>query len=517
MRRVRWYGPSILLLVTTFLVMVTGPRLARHIAWAQEDVKILRVKDSLARNGTLAELSQSFRQVVQAVEPSVVYIQVSSKRRGNGPGGALEEDLFKRFFGPDALPRDREDGGRDGEMDRYNVPQTYGSGSGWVYDNLGHIVTNNHVIDNADVITIRFQDGSEREATIVGTDPKTDIAVLKIEGGDLHPASLAQDQAEQGDIVFAFGSPFRFEFSVSQGIVSAKGRRLGILDNKQGYEDFIQTDAAINPGNSGGPLTNIYGQVVGMNTAIATRSGGYQGLGFAIPIDMVVNIVEQLIATGKVSRGYLGIYIADLDPKLARTFGYEGEGVLVENPIDGGPAIKAGVQRGDIISHIDGHKVGSADELRNLVAGLPPGTTLDLEVFRAGEQLELEITIAELPEQVASAGTKRDPFEVRDEQGRELLRKLGIESATALTEEIAERLDIEFQPGVVIQSVRRGSVAAAGRLAPRQVITAVMGAPVDSVEQLVTELRKHDLSSGVRISVFERDVRRFVLLELPNE
>ncbi len=522
LRRVLWYGPTVMLLATTLLVMIAGPRLARKIAWAQNDSQILLVKDSLAKNPSLADLSKAFRQVAKVVEPSVVHIRVSTARRSHS-SGRLDDDLLRRFFGPDRLPDrfrpDPDDESPDGEPDdlkQYDVPQAYGSGSGWVYDNDGHIITNYHVIDSADVITVRFHDGSEREAEIIGTDPKTDIAVIKIDGGELYPATLAKETVEQGDIVFAFGSPFRFEFSVSQGIVSAKGRRLGILENNQGYEDFIQTDAAINPGNSGGPLTNIYGRVVGMNTAIATRSGGNQGLGFAIPVDMVRNIVDQLIASGKVSRGYLGIYITSLDPKLARTFGYDGEGVLVENPIEDGPAIEAGVERGDIITHINDTPVTSADGLRNLVAAYPPGTELTISVFRDGETLDLTVTIAELPDQVSVAVTDPKGSGDTDSPGKQLLRKLGLTSVVGFTEEHAKQLEMPFEPGVLIKAVRANSAAAAAGITNRLVITDVMGVPVDSVTALSEQLAAHDLAKGVRVSVRDRVNRRFVLLELPE-
>ncbi|NJL31408.1 MAG: PDZ domain-containing protein, partial [Phycisphaerales bacterium] len=252
-----------------------------------------------------------------------------------------------------------------------------GSGSGWVYSADGHIITNNHVIEEADRIEVRFFNGESMDAVVVGTDPKTDVAVIKVDATKLHASTLATEPVEQGEIVFAFGAPFRFEFSMSQGIVSGQGRQLGILAERQGYENFIQTDAAINPGNSGGPLTNIYGQVVGMNTAIASRTGAFNGLGFAIPIDMVKKVVDELIATGTVQRGYLGIFIEELDPRMARTFGYDGKGVLVTNPIDGGPAAEAGVQRGDIITKVEGKPVSTPDELRNLVADLAPGKRYD--------------------------------------------------------------------------------------------------------------------------------------------
>jgi len=529
MRPIRWYGPSVVLLVTTLLVMILGPQMARKIAWAQADGHIQLVKDTLSNNLSLAEMSDAFRMVAQAVEPSVVHVSVKQRARAH-PQRHPNEELLKRFFGPNkhwGNPGDGEDDSKQNDsLDRYNVPQVLGNGSGWVYDTDGHIITNYHVVKGADVITVRFHDGTEREAQVVGKDPKTDIAVLEIDDNNLHPATLADEPVEQGDIVFAFGSPFRFEFSMSQGIVSGKGRQLGILNRRgsdgsviAGYENFIQTDAAINPGNSGGPLVNIYGQVVGMNTAIATRTGAYNGLGFAIPVPMVHHVVEQLINTGKVSRGYLGVFITDLDPKLGRTFGFEGKGVLVENPIEDSPADQAGIKRGDIITKINSQAVNNADDLRQRVADYPPGTTLSIELYRMGEELlTIDVTIGELPDRIASAsGMDSGGTDPANDEGIELLRKLGLQSVTAYTEELANRLDIDFTPGVIVKSVRPNSAAAAVGVAKKNIITAVMGTPVKSVQDLVDALSEHDLTKGVRVSILDDNLPRFVLLELPEQ
>jgi len=535
MKRIRNYGPMVLLMVT-MLVMWVGPSLIQKIAWAQAGARITLIRDSLEQNSSLAQLSGAFRKVAQVVEPSVVHIQVSV-RQGHRTthGGKSKQEWLRRFFGPHGSERvpgfpgeswaeghdeNDENNEQDQDLKRYSVPRVVGTGSGWVYDGAGHVITNNHVIKGADVITVRFHDGSERKAIVVGTDPKTDVAVIKIEGGQLHPAVLANESVEQGDIVFAFGSPFGFEFSVSQGIVSAKGRQLGIL-SRGGYEDFIQTDAAINRGNSGGPMTNIYGQVVGMNTAIASRSSGFQGLGFAIPVSMLGHVVDQLIDHGKVSRGYLGVYIADLDPKLARTFEYKGQGVLVEDPIQGGPAQEAGIRRGDIIAGINGQPVRNASELRQVVALFAPGTKLSLDVFTDGEKETIEVTIGLLPDDKIAAAKRRKEHEnqrdIVDRTDQELLRNLGFGSIVTVTKKLARQLRIKPMSGVLVESVRRNSAAAAAGIAESQIITAVMGVKVESVEQLVEELKRHDIASGIRISVMDDDVERFVFLEFPKE
>ncbi|MDX1682517.1 MAG: trypsin-like peptidase domain-containing protein, partial [Phycisphaeraceae bacterium] len=430
MQRVRHYGPTVVLLLTAGLVLILGPRVARQLAWASADAEIHAARANLKDNAGLAQLSEAFRNVARVVEPSVVHVQVFARR------APRQENPLDRFFGPrrhEPEPRDEP------EYEEFDVPQLRGNGSGWVFDTDGHVVTNHHVIADADEIKLRFQDGSEHEATVVGSDPKTDIAVLKVENATLHPAARAGQPVEKGDIVFAFGSPFRFDFTVSQGIVSAKGRQLRLIES--GYENFIQTDAAINPGNSGGPLTNIHGEVVGMNTAIASRTGAYNGLGFAIPVKMVQSIVTQLIEDGSVTRGYLGVYIEDLSPRMARTFGYEGDGgVLVTKPIDGGPAAKAGVQRGDIITHVNERPVDDVNALRHAVAGIRPGAQVPVTLFRNGKSLDLTIEVAALPKQSPMARQPDDdtqPEANPEAEHLEMLAKLGLEGVNTLTQALA--------------------------------------------------------------------------------
>jgi serine protease Do len=548
MDRIKWYGPTLLLAATAVGVMTMGPSVARHIVWAQSDAKIVLAKNELAENKSLAEMSNAFRKVAQAVEPSVVSIVVSVKPKarhinnhGMGPGapGAQNpEDLLRRWFGPRSMPdpdqgeTDEDNSGPDNpepdsRNDAYSVPRIMGNGSGWVYDEKGHIITNNHVVQGADVITVRFQDGSEREGTVVGTDPKTDVAVISVKGGDLHPASIATEVVQQGDIVCAFGSPLSFEFSMSQGIVSAKGRQLGILSQRDqsgnrvsGYENFIQTDAAINPGNSGGPLTNIRGEVVGMNSAIASKTGMFSGLGFAIPVDMVINVADQLIRSGKVSRGYLGILIRDLDPKMAKSFNFTGKGVLIESPIEGGPGAKAGMKDGDIITQLDGIVITNSEELRRYVANVRPGGKIAAKVFRDGKTLDLTLQVAEQPDQVAAAKPNSPLPQGNVEKGAEVLRRVGIESVRPLTEEFVTRFKLKTgTTGVLVEGVRQDSAAAAAGIVRGTIITDVMGKPVTKVDELVEQLEAHGLSKGqsVRIRVVDPMGARFVILDLPKD
>jgi serine protease Do len=524
------------LLMTALVVMLMGPAVTRQLAHVHKAEELHQIRNDLHQNGTLAELSNAFRQVAQTVEPSVVHIQVAmrSPHRGAPDADSLEE--FRRFFGPQFEERfrreqERRENGED--MQEYDVPRPTGTGSGWVYTEDGYIITNNHVItgrDNqtvADKITVKFANGSQYDATVVGRDPKTDIAVIKIDGGPFHAAAIAQEDVEQGDMVFAFGSPLGYEFSMSQGIVSAKGRTLDII--AEGYEMFIQTDAAINRGNSGGPLTNIYGEVIGMNTVIASRTGDFNGLGFAIPVAQIHEVADQLIESGEVTRGYLGIQINDLTADMARTFGYEGRGVLVERPIKGTPAAEAGLEAGDIIVTVDGNPVSDTNDLRFLVANKRPGTAIKLEIFRNGEIIEKTITVARLTDDAIArarggqgGGAPGEPDEAEDHEA-EVLRKLGLEMVRTYDRELAERLGMPEAAGVIVEDVRSRSVAAANRILPRTIITHVMGKPVATVAELVAELESHDLTEPVRLRLLVHNPRtdefitRFVLVELPKE
>lgn len=539
MNRIRWYGPTLALLVTALLVMVTGPGLVRQIAHAHQAESIQLVKDELAQAPSLAMMNESFRRVAEVVSPSVVRIDTFTKRdqrmsRFRGGRDMLRE-WFERgdlgqlmpFMTPDDDGQSPQKSDED-NFSEYDQPTPNGNGSGWVFDEQGHIVTNAHVVANTDKIQVRFTDGTVRQATVVGTDPKSDIAVIKVEAGSLIPASIATDPVHQGEIVFAFGAPFRFENSMSQGIVSATNRsRVGILAGRAGYENFIQTDAAINPGNSGGPLTNIRGQVVGMNTAIATRSSGpgtatFSGLGFAIPADQIVRVVEDLLDDGNVAYGFIGIGMPanDLTPEMAATFGYDGKGVLIENVIAGFPGEKAGLRRGDIVTQVNDIPVSTNDQFRNLVSSFAPGTQITLKVFRDGKYKELPTTLADASDHTLVSRAPNSPAESKNS---DTLLKLGIESAVTMSETLAKRFGIEFVPGALVTGVRPGSIAAASAgLEPGSIITDVHGTAITTVGELTAALDQADLGTGVRMSVHEYDKRtresrdRYVFMQLPE-
>ena len=438
-------------------------------------------------------------EVDDAVSPAVVTVQSTKNlrptrqgRRSLPPG--FENSPFRRFFGEDFFFFGPDDSGRG--------LRQQGTGSGVIISADGYILTNNHVIDGSDEITVVLVGGKKHKATLVGADPKTDLAVLKIDANGLVAAPLGNSDALQvGEWVLAVGNPFNLEQTVTAGIVSAKGRaNVGIAD----YEDFLQTDAAINPGNSGGPLVNLKGEVVGINTAIATNTGQSAGIGFAIPINMARSIKDNLIANGRVQRGYLGVMIQDLDEDLSRSFKFDGtRGVLIGDVVPDGPGAKAGLKNGDIVVRYNGREMDNVQHLRNAVAETTPGKEVPIEVFRDGKIEKLTITIGELSGQPVASG--KAP--AND------MKKLGMTLQT-LTPEQARELGLrEGTRGVLITEVEPDGLAAFAGLQPRQVISSVNGNPVNDVEQFSREVAKQDLKEGLRLHVKSAQGSRFVYLK----
>jgi serine protease Do len=503
---IRWYGPSLILLLTVVTVMLLGPRLTRQIVWNQTDARITQVRQDLTGDAHLSQLSASFSKVSEAVEPSVVHVQTFGTTARSG-----------------------------GLFSRYDPPQRLGNGSGWVYrhpprdggEPRNYILTNHHVVAGAALIRVRFADGSEHTAELVNSDQPTDVAVLRVDDAYLHPAAISDEPVAKGQIVFAFGSPFRFDFSVSQGIVSASGRQLDFSDPGK-YEDFIQTDAAINPGNSGGPLTDIYGRVVGMNTAIASsrRSpddpGGFMGLGFAIPVQMAVDVATRILDDGQFDRGYLGVYIADLTPELAESFGHRGtRGVLVEHPVGDGPADLAGLRPGDIVTHVQDEPVLNVDDLRYRVAGFAPGSELQVTALRDGRRTKFRVTLTQLPPaNSASRLRPRSTFVPQSTAQIDALRALGIERVADFDRSHAAQQGQDAIEGVMIIDLRPGSVAAGQRLAPTAIITHVGDTRVRNTAELRAALDDLNPWEPLRLTAVYWDynlaeyVTRFALLDV---
>jgi serine protease Do len=425
-------------------------------------------------------LGRTFAQVASQVGPSVVSIQMTKVQKM--PRG-MTGNPFRFFFGPGP---GSPFGGDDDDDDAPQMPgrKQRGAGSGVVIDARGYILTNNHVAGDADELKVTFQDGKTLPAKVVGADPRTDLAVIKVEPGDykLKAATLGDSEKVQvGEFVMAIGNPFGLDHTVTIGVLSAKNR--GGLGKTQ-YEDFLQTDASINPGNSGGPLVNVDGEVIGINTAIL-GPGGNIGIGFAVPSSMAKPIADQLIANGKVRRPYLGILMQDLTPELAKSMGKAPEkGAIVSNIQPGSPADKAGVKPGDVIVAVDGQPVDGSKAVQRTVLTKKIGQKVDVQVWRDGKEVKLAATTSELPD---DANAKGGPQGGRDKESPKA--KLGIGLQT-LTPDLAERLGVgRGVKGAVIASVREGSPAQEAGLREGDVIVEVDRRAVTSADDAVKALR----------------------------
>ncbi|HBP17220.1 MAG TPA: serine protease [Planctomycetes bacterium] len=453
-------------------------------------------------------LSNAFSSVSQKVLPSVVFIEVEREvagQLGTGPGGfndpfdLFNDDFFERFFRrrmPEGSPKRQEP-----QQPRY---RQQGQGSGFIVGADGTILTNHHVVGDADKIRVKLPDGRSFEAEVVGTDPQTDVAVIKLKGKVSGLPALAlgdSDRLRVGEWVVAVGNPFGLSQTVTVGVVSAKGRsRVGIVD----YEDFIQTDAAINPGNSGGPLVNLRGEVVGINTAIFSRSGGYQGIGFAIPIKLAGKIRKQLEANGKVTRGYLGVLIQDLTPELAQSFGITARrGVVVSEVTPDSPAAKAGLQVGDVIRKLDGREATDVGWLRNAVSMTAPGSRVKLTVLRDGAERELTVELGTLPAQ--------SPPNATSGSAESSTSDFGI-VAGELTPEEANRLGHALGSGVLVRSVEPNSPAALAGIQPGSLITRVGSTHVTSLATYRTAMAEAKKAGRALLLVKDGRGARFVVL-----
>jgi serine protease Do len=461
--------------------------------------------ESLRRTG------KAFASVAHAVSPSVVFIQVEGKASATrvtplpspfGDEWPFGDNFFKRFFGDEfsGIPRSPHSDESQGER------RFIGQGSGFVFlskDGLlsdkTYLLTNNHVVENAERIRVRFQNGSEYDATVTGRDPQSDVAVIEIEAGGLSALTLADSSdLEVGEWVVAIGNPFGLSHTLTVGVVSATGRTsVGIND----YEDFIQTDAAINPGNSGGPLANLDGNVVGMNTAIFSRSGGYMGIGFAIPSNLIKAIANQLIEQGEVTRGYLGIVIQQLTPELAESFNIKsGQGILVAQVSEDSPAQKAGLRQGDVIIVYGGEPVNDVGGFRNRVSLTPPGRMEQLTILRDGKRKILSVTIGKLNQEKLIVQVPAQSAE-----------EIGLTVQT-LTPQLAEQFDAEPGEGVVVTQVRPGSIAARAGIEPGSVILQVNGKAVQSAVEFQRVVEESSRGKRVVLLIRQGGIQRYVAL-----
>jgi serine protease Do len=501
-----------------------GTALIENVEFARAEQKVDSTREQLQN---VEDLSTVFRNVAKVIGPSVVQIQmrktIKEVRQGpSGPG----DDFLRRFFqqhegqggqgdqggpGGQTNPNDQNDQNENNDNqapddDSQDLQET-GTGSGVIMEVDGsdaYIVTNNHVAGGATDLTVTLADGRTIKGTTLGADAKSDLAIVKISADHLIAAKWGDsEQLDQGDWVLAFGSPFGYVGSMTHGIVSALNRNAGILGS-MGYEHFIQVDAPINPGNSGGPLVNVHGEVVGINTAIATRSGGFQGIGFAIPSSEARTITAILKEKGKITRGWLGVGIDDVahvKPAELSQLGYTSDkGVFVAEVRRDTPA-SGKLQPGDIITGINGKSVDNTWQLRNEIAETAPGTTLKLQVFRDQKQQDISITIGTQPEDLEAMTSHHQGGTSPRAGNAQTGQALGMRLSN-LTDDLAQKNDLgDVREGALVTAVTPGSLADLAGLRPGDLITGINGAGVSNVDQAADILSKQDVGKGITFNV----------------
>ena len=443
----------------------------------------------------------AFVEVVKKVKPSIVTIYTTKNVK-------VPDNPWHRFF--------REWGF---ETPQNQGPQEYqqgGLGSGIIISQDGYILTNHHVVKDVDELNIKLVDDQEFKAQVIGTDPLTEIALVKIDAKNLSPAVLGNSESlEIGEWVLAIGSPLELNFTVTAGIVSALSRDINIIRDNPGYqiENFIQTDAAINPGNSGGALVNYKGEVIGVNTAIASSTGSYIGYGFAVPINLAKKVVDDFIEYGEVRRGYIGVSIRQVTPVIAKGVGLDKpRGVFIENVIDDKPAARAGIKSGDIILSVEGATVNKPNQLQAKVGSYKPGDVVRLQVWRDGKEMTFKVTLESLD--AGDSETTRQPGLVSADN----LEALGI-TVGNLTDEMRNDLDVD--DGVVIRNVQRNGPAYKEGLGPNDIIYEIDGKSVESVSQFNDYLAALNKGDIIKIQVLRVDrsgskYDRLVFLQIPE-
>jgi serine protease Do len=437
-----------------------------------------------------------FSPLVEKYGPAVVNVEVVEKAQpANGLQGLSPNDPFYDFFRRFGIPT-------PDQGPRGNAPPVRGAGSGFIVSADGYILTNTHVVENADQVTVRLTDRREFPAKVVGADERTDVAVIKINAANLPTVRLGDPaKIKPGQWVLAIGSPFGFENSATAGIISATSRSLP-SDN---YVPFIQTDVAVNPGNSGGPLFNLAGEVIGINSQIFSRTGGYMGVSFAIPIDVARNVEDQLIKTGKVVRGRIGVTIQDVNAQLAESFGLDRpRGALVSSVEKDGPAAKAGLQPGDVILAVNSKPIERYGELSGAIAAMKPGSDASLDVWRGGKRASLAVKVAELKEQQQQEKTGGKPSGRATDQASQL-------GLTVRQLDPQEKEQAQTQGNLVVEEVA-GPAAAAG-VQPGDIILGVNGKRVKTAKELQDEAK----SSGKNVALLiqREDAQIFVPLRIP--
>jgi serine protease Do len=505
--------PIVLIALVAAATVAVGPMFVEQIAYAAQkgrnEANVEHLDDIKGKGYN--KLSVLFRAVNKVVQPAVVEIRVAKKVKVGG--GTAPRDPFSDFFGGDSpfgrMPRPQQ-----------REPREFvqrGLGSGVIVDaENGYVLTNHHVVRDAETdevkVVLHGEDGREFSPEWIRSDPPTDLAVIKINPKGLIDAKLGDsDKMAVGDWVLAFGSPEGLEQTVTAGIISALGRSTGRGGQ---YQDFLQTDAAINHGNSGGPLVNMRGEVIGINTAIVSRTGVNEGIGLSIPSNMARHIMEQLIATGKVVRGYLGVKIGNIDQAMAKSFDLPTtNGSLIHQVVEGSPADKAGLEAGDFITGVAGEAVNDTNELRNKVATLKPGNTYAFQIYRDGKKDTKNVTITEQPEDMWAA-FRGD----RTPRKQEPAARLGLTVKT-LTDELAKKAGYDSSlRGVLVTDVTPNTDAAEKGIRPGQVILKVQNQRVENVKDFTDAVSRAKSGVGIRLQVASpQGDRRFVLIEPDDE
>jgi len=458
------------------------------------------------------QLNQAFVEVAESVSKSVVVVRVASKPQARGGVGnpfnspffdQLPEE-YRKFF-----ERQQEQREEQPRRSRPRGPIYDGQGSGLVYREDGIILTNRHVVENADKVQIVFQGGKAYDGEVLGVDRQSDIAVVKIDATGLTAAKMGDsDKTKVGEFAIAVGSPYELDYSVTVGHVSAKGRRV-FSDQMMFDQDFIQTDASINPGNSGGPLVNIYGEVIGINTLIR---GVNTGIGFAIPVNLAKRVADMLIEDGKVTRAWLGVSITTLREDADYrdlAVGVE-DGVVVRQFVSGGPAENSALELADVITTVDGNSVTTADELKRELRLKKAGDSVTLGLMRNGKAEEIEFKTGAFPDEYTAVSRLRRPAAKPEADAKAKLLGMTVQN---ITPDLAKRFEVEGEEGVIVTAIENDSVAAEKGISPGDIVTRINSAPVDSVATFKATLEGEDLKKGVIVHLTSEGSQRFEVLK----
>jgi serine protease Do len=490
--------------VTIFSTSLLVGMVANSPAWAAEPSEALKLAQ---------QLNQAFVEVAESVSQSVVIVRVANKPQVLGGGGnpngnspffdQLPEE-YRKYF-----ERQQEQREEQPRRSRPRGPLFDGQGSGLVYREDGIILTNRHVVENAEKVQIVFRDGKEYDGEVLGVDRESDIAVVKIDATGLIAAKMGDsDKTKVGEFAIAVGSPYELDYSVTVGHVSAKGRRV-FSDQMMFDQDFIQTDASINPGNSGGPLVNIYGEVIGINTLIR---GMNTGIGFAVPVNLAKRVADMLIDDGKVTRAWLGVNITTLREDADYrdlAVGVE-DGVVVRRFVSGGPAENSDLELADVITTVDGNRVKSADELKRELRLKKAGDPVTLGLMRNGKAREIEVETGAFPEEFTAVSRMRGSERKPEADTNAKLLGMTVQN---INEDLAKRFEVEGEQGVIVTAIENDSVAAGKGISLGDIVTRINSTPVDSVVSFKAALEGEDLKKGVIVHLTSEGSQRFEVLK----